>query len=226
MAVPRLSWSTQMRTRPRSERICRFAGTISESLAMKKNILSNWKIFGSRKLCLQRPRKHHELTTKKPQKTPVKTPTFLKTPCKNATAAVQKKNSKRRRKMVEAVGVVRGSRKPNSRGHLRLTGSDPRDPIQIEANTLSHPDDMKAAIACVELCHEIGNSAPLRPFVKREVMPGNLKGAELENLIRDAASSYWHATCSCEMGRDSMSVVDGNLRVYGIQICVSRLRLL
>jgi choline dehydrogenase-like flavoprotein len=106
---------------------------------------------------------------------------------------------------------------PKSRGHLRLTGPNPLDPIQIEANTLCHPDDLKAAIACVELCREIGNSAPLRPFVKREVMPGNLKGAELENFIRDAATSYWHETCTAKMGRDPMSVVDGNLKVYGIE---------
>ena len=105
---------------------------------------------------------------------------------------------------------------PNSRGRLRLTGPDPLDPIQIEANTLSDADDLKAAVACVELCREIGNSAPLRPFVKREVMPGNLKGPELENFIRDAATSYWHQTCTAKMGRDAMSVVDGNLRVYGI----------
>src|SRR5262249_10294232 len=41
-------------------------------------------------------------------------------------------------------GVVR----PKSRGRLRLTGPNVDDPIQIEANTLSDPDDMKAAIAC------------------------------------------------------------------------------
>jgi len=29
------------------------------------------------------------------------------------------------------------------------------EPIQIEANTLSDPDDLKAAVACVELCREI-----------------------------------------------------------------------
>jgi choline dehydrogenase len=69
----------------------------------------------------------------------------------------------------------------------------------------------------VELCREIGNSAPLSPFVKREVMPGNLKGVELENYVRDAASSYWHETCTTKMGRDAMSVVDGNLKVYGIE---------
>jgi choline dehydrogenase len=110
-------------------------------------------------------------------------------------------------------GLVR----PNSRGQIRLTGPNPDDPIQIEANTLSHPDDLKAAVACVELCREIGNSAALRPFTKREVMPGNLRGAALEDFIRDAASTYHHQTCTAKMGRDSMSVVDGQLKVYGIE---------
>jgi choline dehydrogenase len=50
------------------------------------------------------------------------------------------------------------------------------------------------------------------PFVKREVMPGNLKGRELENFVRDAAMSYWHQTCTAKMGRDSMSAVDSQLR--------------
>jgi choline dehydrogenase len=109
-------------------------------------------------------------------------------------------------------GVVR----PKSRGRIRLTGANPQSPIEIEANTLAHPDDMKAAIACVELCREIGNSGPLSPFVKREVMPGNLKGAALEKFIRDAASSYWHQTCTAKMGHDAMSVVDGSLKVHGI----------
>ncbi len=109
-------------------------------------------------------------------------------------------------------GVVR----PKSRGQIRLTGPKPLDPVEIEDNTLSHPDDVKAAIACVELCREIGNSAALRPFVKREVMPGNLKGAELEHFIRDAALTYWHETCTAKMGTDAMAVVDGKLKVYGI----------
>jgi choline dehydrogenase len=106
---------------------------------------------------------------------------------------------------------------PKSRGHLRLTGRNPLDPILIEANTLSHPDDLKTAIACVELCREIGNSTALRPFVKREVMPGNLKGVELENFVRDGAMSFSHETCTAKMGRDEMSVVNGKLKVYGIE---------
>jgi choline dehydrogenase len=109
-------------------------------------------------------------------------------------------------------GIVR----PKSRGHLRLTGPNPLDPIEIHANFLSHPDDLKAAIACVELCREVGNSVALRPFARREVMPGNLKGAALERFIRDAAMTYWHETCTAKMGRDAMSVVDGHLNVYGV----------
>jgi choline dehydrogenase len=111
------------------------------------------------------------------------------------------------------VGVVR----PKSRGRIRLTGPDPADPVQIQPNMLSHPDDLKAAMAGVQLCREIGNSAALRPFAKREAMPGNLKGAELEGFVRDAASSYWHQTCTAKMGQDAMSVVDGQLKVYGIE---------
>src|SRR6195256_6113415 len=110
-------------------------------------------------------------------------------------------------------GVVR----PKSRGHLCLTGPDPTDPVQIQPNMLSHPDDLKAAIAAVQLCREIGNSAALRPFTKREAMPGNLKGAELKDFIRNAAATYWHQSCTAKMGQDATSVVDGSLNVYGTE---------
>jgi choline dehydrogenase len=113
--------------------------------------------------------------------------------------------------------MVAGIVRPKSRGRIRLTGPNPTDPVQIETDMMSHPDDVKAAIASVQLCREIGNSAVFRPFVKREVMPGNLKGAELENFIRDSVVTYWHQTCTAKMGRDPMSVVDANLKVYGIE---------
>lgn len=110
-------------------------------------------------------------------------------------------------------GLIR----PKSRGCLRLTGPDPDDPIEIESSFLSHPNDCKATIACVDLRREVDNFAPLQPFVKREVMPDNLKGSELDKFVRDAAVTYWHETCTAKMGRDAMSVVDGDLKVYGIQ---------
>lgn len=38
----------------------------------------------------------------------------------------------------------------------------------------------------------------------------------LRNFIRDAASSCWHQICTAKMGHDAISVVDGSLRVWGI----------
>ena len=105
---------------------------------------------------------------------------------------------------------------PKSRGQIRLSGANPDDPLLVNPNTLAHPDDLKAAVVSVQLCREIGNSMPFSRYVKREVMPGSLKGAELEDFVREGAITYWHGTCSAKMGRDSMSVVDGNLKVYGI----------
>jgi choline dehydrogenase len=106
---------------------------------------------------------------------------------------------------------------PKSRGRIRLTGSDPADPVQIEGNYLCDPGDRKAAFACLELCREIGNSGSLRPFVGREIIPNNLEHPERENYVRDTAFSFWHQTSTAKMGQDPMSVVDGHLRVYGVK---------
>ena len=106
---------------------------------------------------------------------------------------------------------------PTSRGHLALTGNRASDPVAVHANFLSMPEDMKALVRCIELCREIGNAPALREFVKRELMPGPLRGAEMENFLRDAAGTYFHQTCTAKMGRGAMAVVDGSLKVHGIE---------
>jgi choline dehydrogenase len=105
---------------------------------------------------------------------------------------------------------------PKSRGRIQLTGPNPHDRLHIEANMLGDLEDLKTAIACVELCREIGNAPALRDFLKREAMPGKLKGAALETFIRDAATTYWHPCGTAKMGHDGLSVVDNSLKVYGV----------
>jgi choline dehydrogenase len=87
----------------------------------------------------------------------------------------------------------------------------------VHANFLGDPRDLTALEHAVRLCREIGNSLPLRKFVRRELMPGPLDPARLTHWIRRAAGTYFHPTCTAKMGRDAMSVVDGSLRVYGVQ---------
>lgn len=112
---------------------------------------------------------------------------------------------------------VPGLVRPKSRGKLHLTGPNPLDEMEIDANFLGDPDDLKAFLRSIELCREIAHSSALRPFVKREVIPGDLKGPDLENFVRDSVLTYWHQTCTAKMGRDAMSVVDNKLNVYGIE---------
>jgi choline dehydrogenase len=112
--------------------------------------------------------------------------------------------------------MAAGISHPKSRGQVSLTGPNPGDPIQVDANVFGDPDDVKTALAAVELCRDIGNAPALRPFVSREVMPGNLTCPERTGFVRDAAASYWHQCGTAKMGRDADSVVDASLRVYGI----------
>lgn len=106
---------------------------------------------------------------------------------------------------------------PKSRGELLLSGPDAKDPVIIRANTLSDPDDVEAAIASIQLCRDLGNASAFGKLIKRESMPGKLGKREMENYVRNGAVTYWHQSCTAKMGRDAMSVVDANLRVYGIE---------
>jgi choline dehydrogenase len=112
-----------------------------------------------------------------------------------------------------APGVV----KPLSRGEVRLTGANPTDPVKIDGGFLKEEADLTKLTRCIELCREIGNSDAMSEYRKREVMPGNLKGEALADFARSAAGTYFHESCTCKMGRDEMSVVDGSLSVYGTE---------
>jgi choline dehydrogenase len=107
-------------------------------------------------------------------------------------------------------GLVR----PASRGTVELQSSDPRVAPKIHANMLRDPRDLAALRTAMEIARELGNSEAMKPFVKREVLPGPLTGEALDNLIRDGATSMHHPTGTAKMGQDSLSVVDAQLRVY------------
>ncbi|WP_423822453.1 GMC family oxidoreductase N-terminal domain-containing protein [Salinisphaera sp. SPP-AMP-43] len=112
--------------------------------------------------------------------------------------------------------VFAGLSHPKSRGSLHLTGAKANDPLRIEANTLSHPDDMRSALATIELARETGHAPAFKRLLKREAMPGQLARSEMENYIRDSAVTFWHQACTAKMGTDAMSVVSSDLRVYGM----------
>jgi choline dehydrogenase len=107
--------------------------------------------------------------------------------------------------------------RPESRGFLRLKSADPHQAPEIHANLLSDPRDLVALRRGMEITRDLGNAEAMKPFVKREILPGPLAGEALDNLIRDGAMSMHHPTCTAKMGRDDLSVVDAELRVYGVK---------
>jgi choline dehydrogenase len=82
---------------------------------------------------------------------------------------------------------------------------------------LSHPDDVAALERSIEIARSVASSKAMKPFVVREVAPGrDLKGKELANFVRDGATTYFHSSGACRMGKDRKAVVDSELRVNGI----------
>lgn len=106
--------------------------------------------------------------------------------------------------------------RPKSRGYLSLRSADPRDPVEINANMLGDVRDLEALRAAIAISREIGNSAAMAAYARREILPGNATGEALDNIIRDGVTSMHHASGTAKMGQDDLSVVDGQLRVYGV----------
>jgi choline dehydrogenase len=106
--------------------------------------------------------------------------------------------------------------RPNSRGAVHITGVDSDNPVKVDANYLGNPQDLKNLIAGLGIARAIGNSAALRPFTGRELVPGSLTASELERFFRDGLGTFWHQCGTAKMGLDDMAVVDGKLKVYGV----------
>lgn len=117
-----------------------------------------------------------------------------------------------------AWAICAGLVAPKSRGVLTLRSADPSALPEIQANFLSHPDDVRIYAKAIEMCREIGNSAPMKPFIKREVVPGKkLNTKEMEVLARDGATTFFHISGTARMGKDRHAVVDSQLRVNGVR---------
>ena len=115
----------------------------------------------------------------------------------------------------EAAWTLFMGMRPASRGSVHLTGAEASAPVQVQANYLAAPSDLADLKLGVERAREIGNAAALGPYTKREHT--NMTGLALDEYIRNGLVTFWHQSGTAKMGRDAMSVVDGELKVYGVE---------
>jgi len=106
---------------------------------------------------------------------------------------------------------------PKSRGTVRLSSADPAARPVVDMKFLSHPDDVAALERSIAIARSVAASSAMKPHVVREVAPGRtLVGKELANFVRNGATTYFHSSGACRMGKDDHAVVDAELRVNGV----------
>ena len=110
--------------------------------------------------------------------------------------------------------------RPTSRGYVRINNKDFRNPPEIFLNYLSTLEDQKVAIEALKLTRKIMKSQSFKDYFPEEVRPGKDCQSD-ESLLEGArknSTTIFHPIGTCKMGvsDDSMSVVDKNLKVFGI----------
>jgi choline dehydrogenase-like flavoprotein len=113
--------------------------------------------------------------------------------------------------------------RPTSRGVVRLRSRDPSDPPVIKPNYLSTEEDRRVAVSSIRLTRRIAAQPALAPFHPDEYLPGTQVRDDDEPALLKAAgdigTTIFHPVGTAKMGlaSDPMMVVDGRLRVAGIE---------
>jgi choline dehydrogenase-like flavoprotein len=111
--------------------------------------------------------------------------------------------------------------RPESRGHLELASADPSVPPRIVANFLATDRDRAVLRAGLRMARDVGRQKALQPFVATEISPGpnDWSDAGLDAHIAATGITVHHPLGTCRMGADGdeMAVVDGELRVRGVE---------
>jgi choline dehydrogenase-like flavoprotein len=117
-----------------------------------------------------------------------------------------------------AYTLMCGFTHPQSRGSLRLGGPDAEDPPIIDPSYLSEERDRSAFRRSFRVAREIGHAAPLAAWRDAEILPGPpvRSDAAIDAFLADAAMTHHHPVGTCRMGTDDRAVVDGDLRVRGL----------
>ena len=108
--------------------------------------------------------------------------------------------------------------KPKSRGELRLKDLDPFSQPIIDHNIFSHSDDMKGAMAALNLSREILGAASFDRFGGTEQNQSYLESSSaMRSLIVEGSTFFGHHSGTCYMGASQDSVVDETLKVRGVE---------
>jgi choline dehydrogenase len=107
---------------------------------------------------------------------------------------------------------------PRSRGRLALASADPLAAPVIHPGYFAEPADLDALIEGVRLARALGEDRAFARIRGGAVDPPERDRAapSLRAYVRRVADTIFHAAGTCAMGRGPMAVVDGRLKVRGL----------
>ncbi len=108
---------------------------------------------------------------------------------------------------------------PKSRGYIALKSANPYDYPKIQFNYLENEYDLNETVKCVKVARKILSQDSMKPYAGKEIGPGENaeSDSDIIEYIRSKAETAYHPSCTLKMGTDDMSVVDENLKIYGLE---------
>ena len=109
--------------------------------------------------------------------------------------------------------------RPESRGTVKITSSDPFAPPAIQPNYLSTAKDRETLLAGLKAVRRVAED----PYFSRHTVCEHHPGPDIQNdedlldYLRAMCRTSFHPAGTCRMGPDEASVVDERLRVRGFE---------
>ncbi|MGD9766966.1 MAG: GMC family oxidoreductase [Pseudolabrys sp.] len=110
--------------------------------------------------------------------------------------------------------------RPESRGAITLASANPLTHPSIRQGLLATPTDWRRLRDGIRIFRDLARAREIVPFVARDIAPTAdvTTDEQIEAFTRKTAVTAHHPCGTCKMGRDddAMAVVDGELRVRGV----------
>ena len=109
--------------------------------------------------------------------------------------------------------------RPESRGFISLRSDDPLAAPVIQPDYFSSEADVRVMAEGMRIAREIALAPAFAPFRGEEFCPAAEARSEeaLVAFTRTTVETLYHPVGTCKMGRDTMAVVDPQLRVHGVE---------
>lgn len=122
---------------------------------------------------------------------------------------------------LENAGITLNSAfmRPRSSGTVRLASNNPLAAPLIDPNYWAEPYDLEMSLRGLEMAREILSQPALRPFIRKEVLPGSKvkSSKDLFDYACKMAKTDHHPVGTCKMGMGDDAVVALDLKVHGIE---------